>query len=278
MVEVGRTDAKVQKEMPLAMLRGRPVVELPEGLYIPPEALEVFLEAFEGPLDLLLYLIRRQNLDILDLPLVDITDQYLHYISLMKKLNLTLASEYLMMAAMLAEIKSRMLLPSPEDESAETDPRAELIRRLQEYERFKTAAENLGNLPRLERDVFSFSLDTRNLSVPRPLPKVGLQDLLMALESMLLRVQYNVAHQIEAELLSVQDRMGDILERVRGGDNYLFTSLLTVQEGRQGIAVTLLAILDLLKLRMIDCRQEEFGGPIEIFRYVRSEGEQENHV
>ena len=264
----------VQREMPLATLHGEPVVDLPEDLYIPPEALEVYLDAFEGPLDLLLYLIRRQNLDILDLPLVEITDQYLRHISLMEELQLELASEYLVMAAMLAEIKSRMLLPAPEEEGEEEDPRAELVRRLQEYERFKVAAENLNNLPRLERDVFEFALDTRDLSVPRPLPKVGMQDLLMALEAMLLRAQYNVAHQIETESLSVQDRMSEILDRVGSSENCLFTSLFTAQEGRQGMAVSLLAILELLKLGMIDCRQEEYGGPIIIFRCLHGAGEE----
>ena len=273
-----RDGPPVQREMPLAMLHGQPVVDLPEDLYIPPEALEVYLDAFEGPLDLLLYLIRRQNLDILDLPLVEITDQYLRHISLMEELKLELASEYLVMAAMLAEIKSRMLLPAPEEEGAEEDPRAELIRRLQEYERFKVAAENLGDLPRLERDVFEFALDTRDLSVPRPLPKVGMQDLLMALEAMLLRAQYSVAHEIETESLSVQDRMSDILDRVDSGESYLFTRLFTAQEGRQGMAVSLLAILELLKLGMIDFRQEEYDGPIMIFRRRHGADEEAAHA
>ncbi|MCY4611518.1 MAG: segregation/condensation protein A [Gammaproteobacteria bacterium] len=273
-----RDSPPVQREMPLATLHGEPVVDLPEDLYIPPEALEVYLDAFEGPLDLLLYLIRRQNLDILDLPLVEITDQYLRHISLMEELQLELASEYLVMAAMLAEIKSRMLLPAPEVEGEEEDPRAELVRRLQEYERFKVAAESLNNLPRLERDVFEFALDTRDLSVPRPLPKVGMQDLLMALEAMLLRAQYNVAHQIETESLSVQDRMSEILDRVGSNENCLFTSLFTAQEGRQGMAVSLLAILELLKLGMVDCRQEEYGGPIIIFRCLHGAGEESAHA
>ena len=273
-----RDGPPVQREMPLAMLHGQPVVDLPEDLYIPPEALEVYLDAFEGPLDLLLYLIRRQNLDILDLPLVEITDQYLRHISLMEELKLELASEYLVMAAMLAEIKSRMLLPAPEEEGVEEDPRAELIRRLQEYERFKIAAEKLSDLPRLERDVFEFALDTRDLSVPRPLPKVGMQDLLMALEAMLLRAQYSVAHEIETESLSVQDRMSDILDRVGSGESYLFTSLFTAQEGRQGMAVSLLAILELLKLGMIDFRQEEYDGPIMIFRRRHGADEEAAHA
>ena len=278
MADPRRDSPPVQREMPLATLHGEPVVDLPEDLYIPPEALEVYLDAFEGPLDLLLYLIRRQNLDILDLPLVEITDQYLRHISLMEELQLELASEYLVMAAMLAEIKSRMLLPAPEEEGEEEDPRAELVRRLQEYERFKVAAESLNDLPRLERDVFEFALDTRDLSVPRPLPKVGMQDLLMALEAMLLRAQYNVAHQIETESLSVQDRMSEILDRVGSNENCLFTSLFTAQEGRQGMAVSLLAILELLKLGMVDCRQEEYGGPIIIFRCLHGASEESAHA
>ena len=278
MPDPGRDSPPVQREMPLAILHGQPVVDLPEDLYIPPEALEVYLDAFEGPLDLLLYLIRRQNLDILDLPLVEITDQYLRHISLMEELKLELASEYLVMAAMLAEIKSRLLLPVPEEEGEEEDPRAELIRRLQEYERFKVAAEALNGLPRLERDVLSFTLDTRDLSVPRPLPKVGMQDLLMALEAMLLRAQYSVAHEIETESLSVQERMSDILDRVRSGESCLFTSLFMAQEGRQGMAVSLLAVLELLKLGMIDCRQEDFGGPIMIFRYRHGADGERGHA
>ena len=273
-----RDSPPVQREMPLATLHGEPVVDLPEDLYIPPEALEVYLDAFEGPLDLLLYLIRRQNLDILDLPLAEITSQYLHHISLMEELKLELASEYLVMAAMLAEIKSRMLLPVPEEEGEEEDPRAELVRRLQEYERFKVAAESLNNLPRLERDVFEFALDTRDLSVPRPLPKVGMQDLLMALEAMLLRAQYSVAHQIETESLSVQDRMSEILDRVDSSESCLFTSLFTAQEGRPGMTVTLLAILELLKLGMIDYRQEEYDGPIIIFRRLHGADEEAAHA
>ena len=273
-----RSSPPVQREMPLAMLHGEPMVDLPEDLYIPPEALEIYLDAFEGPLDLLLYLIRRQNLDILDLPLVEITNQYLHHISLMEELKLELASEYLVMAAMLAEIKSRLLLPAQEEEGDEEDPRAELVRRLQEYERFKVAADNLNGLPRLERDVFEFALDTRNLSVPRPLPKVGMQDLMMALEAMLLRAQYNVAHEIETESLSVQDRMSDILDRIVSNESCLFTDLFTSQEGRQGMAVSMLAILELLKLGMVDCRQEEFAGPITIFRRVYGTDEESAHA
>ena len=264
--------------MPLAMLHGEPMVDLPEDLYIPPEALEVYLDTFEGPLDLLLYLIRRQNLDILDLPLVEITNQYLHHISLMEELQLELASEYLVMAAMLAEIKSRLLLPAQEEEDGEEDPRAELVRRLQEYERFKAAAENLSNLPRLERDAFEFTFDTRDLSVPRPLPKVGMQDLMMALEAMLLRAQYHVAHQIETESLSVQDRMSDILGRIESGESCLFTDLFNSQEGRQGMAVSMLAILELLKLGMLDFRQDEHAGPITVFRRTYGADEEPVHA
>ena len=279
MTETTPANTHVQAEMmPLATLHGEPL-ELPEGLYIPPDALEVYLEAFKGPMDLLLHLIRRQNLDILDLPLVEITDQYLHYLSLMEELRLDIASEYLVMASILAEIKSRMLLPAPEAEDEEEgDPRAELIHRLQEYERFKTAAENLNELPRLERDVLAFTLDTRDLSVPRPLPKVILQDLLVALESMLLRVQYNVTYEVGTEPLSVQDRMSDILDRVSAAGGCPFTRLFTWQEGRQGLAVTLLAVLELLQLNLIECIQQEFGGPIEVRRQAAPAMEPENHA
>ncbi len=251
-----------QQEMPFAIVHGEQVTELPDGLYIPPNALEVFLDAFEGPLDLLLHLIRRQNLDILDLPVAEITDQYLQYIALMEEMKLELASEYLVMAALLAEIKSRMLLPTPDSEEPDEDPRAELIRRLQEYERYKTAAENLDELPRLERDAFAFAMETRNLSVPRPLPRVTLEDLQMALHAMLLRAQFNAAHQIEMEQLSVQERMTNVLEHIGAQGECEFTRLFNPEEGRLGLAVTFLAILELLRLDLVECRQEQAYGPI----------------
>ena len=175
-----------QSEMPFAVVDGEPVTELPQDLYIPPYALQVFLEAFEGPLDLLLYLIRRQNLDILDIPIAEITRQYVEYIELMKEMQLELAGEYLLMAAMLAEIKSRMLLPRAEiQEEEEEDPRAELVRRLQEYERFKKAAEDLSDLPRLERDTYIASVDAPERKVTTKLPDVTLKELLLAFHDVL---------------------------------------------------------------------------------------------
>src|SRR6056297_2860394 len=179
-----------QQEIPFAFVQGQPVLKLPDDLYIPPYALQVFLEAFEGPLDLLLYLIRRQNLDILDIPIAEITRQYVEYIELVKELQLELAGEYLVMAAMLAEIKSRMLLPRPVvEEDEEHDPRAELVRRLQEYERFKKAAENLEELPRLERDVHVVQAEAPERQVVTKLPDVTLKELMVALQQVLARAE-----------------------------------------------------------------------------------------
>ena len=255
-----------QREIPLALLNGEEITQLPEGLYIPPDALEVFLDEFEGPLDLLLYLIRRQNLDILDLPVAKITDQYLQYIALMKELKLELASEYLVMAALLAEIKSRSLLPLPPSDEEEEDLREELIRRLQEYERFKDAAQKLDQMPRLERDVFAFTLDAAKLEVPRPLPRVEVHELLMALQAMELRLQFHEAHQIETEPLSVRDRMSQVMERIGRESDCSFHQLCSVEEGHLGVAVTLLALLELLVLNLIVCEQTENYGPIRIRR------------
>src|SRR6516165_11106554 len=202
-----------QVEMPFAIVNGEPISELPRDLYIPPQALEVFLEAFEGPLDLLLYLIRRHNLDVLDIPLAEITRQYMQYIELMQELQLELAGEYMVMAATLAEIKSRMLLPRAHgaDELGEEDPRAELVRRLQEYERFKQAAENLDGLPRLERDVWSASAELRDRKVVRLLPQITLQEMLVAFKEVVVRAELFAHHHIERERLSVRERMSDII-------------------------------------------------------------------
>ncbi len=269
-----------QREIPLAMLNGEEITQLPDGLYIPPDALEVFLDEFEGPLDLLLYLIRRQNLDILDLPVAKITDQYLQYIALMNELQLELASEYLVMAALLAEIKSRSLLPLPPSDDDEEDLREELIRRLQEYERFKNAANELDQVPRLERDMFDFTLEAAELEIPRPLPRVDVHELLMALQSMELRVQFNQAHQIETETLSVRDRMSQVMERVTQDSDCAFHQLYSLEEGNMGVGVTLLALLELLALNLIVCEQEENYGPIRIRRQVGAEPPQEvaSHV
>jgi len=252
-----------QAEMPFAIVQGQRVTEMPRDLYIPPDALEVFLEAFEGPLDLLLYLIKRQNLDILDVPIAKITHQYMAYIDLMHELQLELAAEYLVMAAMLAEIKSRMLLPRPggEDEEEE-DPRAELIRRLQEYERYKQAAEDLSELPRLERDVFPAVIEFSDRRPVKDPPSVSLDELLHAFAKVLERAELYSQHHIDRELLSVRERMVIILESAGATEFVEFSAFFTVEEGRAGVVVTLLALLELLKQSLIEMVQSEFKGPI----------------
>ena len=251
----------------LALVRGTPLTEFPKDLYIPPDALEVFLDAFEGPLDLLLYLIRRQNLDILDIPIAEITRQYIQYIELMKGLRLELAAEYLVMAAMLAEIKSRMLLPRPKaEEGEEEDPRAELIRRLQEYERFKKAAEDLDTLPRMERDNFSVQLDAPPRSGPRPQPAVSLQELFLSLKDVLLRAEMFSNHHVQMEPLSVRERMSSVLSAVSAEKFTSFPTLFNPEEGKLGVVVTFLAVLELIKESLIEIVQTEPYGPI----YVRA--------
>src|SRR5579883_2202502 len=205
-----------QQEMPLAVVRGQPIVQMPQDLYIPPDALEVILEAFEGPLDLLLYLIRRQNLDILDIPVAEITRQYMEYIEVMRELRLELAAEYLVMAAILAEIKSRLLLPRPPaEEGAEEDPRAELVRRLQEYERFKKAAEDIDALPRLERDIDVANAFVPDRQVVKLPPPVDLREMLLALRDVLKRAELYGHHAVAREPLSVRQRMGEVLRSER---------------------------------------------------------------
>ncbi len=254
-----------QAEMPFAMVLGAPLTELPKDLYIPPEALEVFLEAFEGPLDLLLYLIKRQNLDILNIPVAEITRQYMVYVELMTEMQLELAGEYLVMAAMLAEIKSRMLLPRPvEVEGDEDDPRAELVRRLQEYERYKQAAEDIDVLPRVGRDTFNVAIDTPDKKSERPLPHVELRDMLLALTDVINRSEMFAHHQIQRETLSVRERMSQVLARINPDSFIEFTSLFTVEEGRRGVVVTFMAILELMKQSMIEMIQAEPFGPIHV--------------
>ena len=260
-------DRVVQPEIPFAMVKGEAITQLPQDLYIPPDALEVFLEAFEGPLDLLLYLIRRQNLDILDIPIAEITRQYMKYIELMKEMRLELAAEYLVMAAMLAEIKSRMLLPRPEHaEEEEEDPRAELIRRLQEYERYKQAADDLDALPRTGRDVFEVSATPPKFDVVKPQPSVELKEVLLALKDVLVRADMFAHHQIQREALSVRERMSNILAVVKATAFTEFTQLFTVEEGRMGVVVTFLAILELIKENLLELVQTEPFAPI----YVKS--------
>ena len=255
-----------QVEMPFAIVNGEPVTQLPKDLYIPPQALEVFLEAFEGPLDLLLYLIRRQNLDVLDIPLAEITRQYMKYIELMQDLQLELAGEYLVMAATLAEIKSRMLLPraTNTDDGSEEDPRAELVRRLQEYERFKQAAENLDTLPRLERDVWAAGAELRDRKVVRLVPQVTLQEMLLAFREVVVRSEMFAHHHVQRERLSVRARMTDIVARLASTGFVEFVHLFRPEEGRMGVAVTFIAILELMREGLIDIVQQEPFAPIHV--------------
>lgn len=261
-----------QEEMPFAIVQGAPWTSLPKDLYIPPDALEVFLDAFEGPLDLLLYLIKRQNLDILDIPIAQITAQYMEYVELMKEIRLELAAEYLVMAAMLAEIKSRMLLPRQEEqEDEESDPRAELIRRLQEYERYKQAAEDIDNLPRLGRDLFQAEAEVPDRIIQRRPPDVDLKEILFALKEVMHRVDMFSHHQVQMEALSVREKMSGILEKIDADRFTEFTELFDLGEGRLGVVVTFLAILELIKGSLIDLIQAESFGPIHVKAIARSE-------
>lgn len=251
-----------QAEMPFAIVQGAPISEMPRDLYIPPDALEVFLEAFEGPLDLLLYLIKRQNLDILDIPIAPVTAQYMRYIELMEELQLELVGDYLVMAAMLAEIKSRMLLPRPKRDEEEEDPRAELIRRLQEYERYKQAAEDMEAMPRYERDIFGTIVEFPDRSTLQEPPEVPLDVILKAFADVLTRAEMFSHHHIQRETLSVRERMSAVLERVRGDEFSEFKDLFSVEEGRAGVIVAFLAILELLKESLIEIVQNDINGPI----------------
>jgi segregation and condensation protein A len=254
-----------QAEMPFAVVDGEPVTELPRDLYIPPDALQVFLEAFEGPLDLLLYLIRKQNLDILDIPIAEITRQYMQYIDLMQDVQLELAGEYLLMAAMLAEIKSRMLLPRPAlDGQEEDDPRAELVRRLQEYERFKKAAEDIDRLTRMERDTLPASAELTERKVVKVQPQVSLQEMLLAFKDVLSRAEMFSHHHVNRERLSVRQRMSDILSMLREAAFQNFTQLFRPEEGRMGVTVTFVAMLELMREGLIEIVQGEAYGQIHV--------------
>ncbi len=254
-----------QGEMPFAVVDGEPITTLPQDLYIPPYALQVFLEAFEGPLDLLLYLIRRQNIDILDIPIAEITKQYVQYIELMQEMQLELAGEYLVMAAMLAEIKSRMLLPRPQtEEEDEEDPRAELVRRLQEYERYKKAAQDISDLPRLERDVYPVSAEAPERKVVTKLPDITMKELLLAFHDVLKRAEMFSNLHVQREPLSVRQRMSEILSRIRASTFTNFVSLFDPEEGRMGVAVTFIAVLELLKESVIEVVQSDEFAPLHV--------------
>ncbi len=257
--------APEQAEMPFAIVQGKAITELPRDLYIPPAALEVILEAFEGPLDLLLYLIRRQNIDILEIDVSEITRQYISYVEAMKAMHFELAAEYLVMAAMLAEIKSRMLLPRSEEvEAEEEDPRAMLIRRLQEYERFKQAAEDLDAIPRQHRDTHTAKALGPDRNLTRADPEVEIRELLVALSEVLRRADMFESHHVEKERLSTRERMAQVLDKLRGGQFVPFVSLFTLNEGRLGVVVTFLAVMELIKESLVEIVQTESFGPIHV--------------
>lgn len=254
-----------QEELPFAFVAGQAVTDLPKDLYIPPAALEVFLEAFEGPLDLLLYLIKRQNMDILEIDVAEITEQYIAYVELMEAWQFELAAEYLVMAAMLAEIKSRMLLPRSQDEEEdEEDPRAQLIRRLQEYERYREVAERVDELPRMYRDLHQASAQVPDLERTMPRPDFDLQEVLLAFAEVLRRADLTESHHIQRESLTTRERMSQILLRVSAEHFTPMLSLLMKDEGKRGVVVTFLAIMELIKESLIDLMQSEPFGPIHI--------------
>ncbi len=257
-IEPARDEPVVSSLPGVAKLRGAPVGDLPEDLYIPPDALEVFLEAFEGPLDLLLYLIRKQNLDIIDIPVLRIAQQYLEYIELMQEMKIELAGEYLLMATMLAEIKSRMLLPKPQTEDDEgDDPRAELVRRLQEFERFKQAAENLDDMPRVGRELFIARSKPEKIIVKEQLPQPQIKELVLAFREAMMRAELFTSHQVEREPLSVRERMSQILEHLQSCGHASFITLFPQDEGRMGVVVTFIAILELVKGSVLEVSQSE---------------------
>ncbi|MBK5005231.1 segregation/condensation protein A [Pseudomonas sp. S32] len=265
MPEAPAPQAEVPRQLQLALVYGEAVTELPLDLYIPPDALEVILEAFEGPLDLLLYLIRKQNIDILDIPVAEITRQYMGYVELMKSVRLELAAEYLVMAAMLAEIKSRMLLPRAVDvDEEEGDPRAELIRRLQEYERFKAAAEGIDGLSRVGREVLVPCLEAPQAKVRKLLPEVSLEELLFSMAEVMRRNDLFESHQITRETLSTRERMSQVLERLKGGGFVPFVELFTPEEGKLGVVVTFMAILELVKETLVELVQNEAFAAIHV--------------
>ncbi len=271
-IEKASSEKPAQAEMPFAIVQGKEFTQLPKDLYIPPDALEVILEAFEGPLDLLLYLIRRQNIDILEIDVSEITKQYVAYVEVMEAMQFELAAEYLVMAAMLAEIKSRMLLPrtSEEDEEEESDPRAALIRRLQEYERFKQAAEDIDDLPRLHREIHIAKAKGPDKNITRPDPDVDIKELLVALSEVLRRANMFESHYVEMEKLSTRERMGQVLDQLSGKPFLPFVSLFKVKEGRLGVVVTFLAVMELIKEQLVEIVQTEAFGSIHVKAKVQN--------
>jgi segregation and condensation protein A len=249
---------------PVVRIYGEPMIEMPTDLYIPPDALEILLDAFQGPLDLLLYLIRKQNLDVLDIPMAPLTRQYLAYVEMMRATNLELAAEYLVMAAMLIEIKSRMLLPRPAVVNEEEDPRAELVRRLLEYEQMKKAAQQLDALPQVGRDVLAISVLAERTAIER-LPDVHPRDLAEAWRGLLFRARMTRHHRVSREELSVREHMSQILRQLKEARVLEFTELFDPARGVPVLVVTLLALLELARELLIDITQSGAFAPI----YVR---------
>ncbi len=250
-----------------AVVMGEVMNEWPQDLFIPPDALEVVLESFEGPLDLLLYLIRKQNLDILNIPVADITRQYMGYVELMRAANLDLAAEYLVMAALLGEIKSRMLLPKPKSElEDEEDPMAALVRRLQEYERFSDAANQLDDRPRLDRDIFKVDVEFDDPNPPELKAQVSLDQLVKAFQAIVDRADANQHMLVSRETLSLRERMTSILQRLQEKEYLSFGELFTVEEGRLGVVVSFIALLELFRDDMLVVVQTEPLAPIHIKR------------
>lgn len=248
---------------PWATVLGQPLGELPRDLYVPSNALKVILGVFTGPLDLLLYLIRRDNINILDIPIAQITAQYMEYITLMKNFNLDLAAEYLVMAAMLAEIKSKMLLPKPVvSDETEEDPRAELVRKLREYEQFKKVAIEFDMLPRIDRDIFTTPVYANVGNITRPLPKLELQELFIAFKRVMERISIRERYEIVREGLSIRERMANVLSSLRQLKFVTFESMLTSAEGKPGAVITFIAILELLRQNLVDIVQAEAYGSI----------------
>lgn len=256
-----------QQSLPLAFIHGEAVIETPQDLFIPPDALEIILESFEGPLDLLLYLIRKQKFDIANIPIAEITRQYMEYVQVMRMIKLELAAEYLVMAAILAEIKSRILLPKIQQDDEEVDPRAELIRRLQEYEVIKNAAQRLEQLPRVERDLFVASATVDESITPKVIqPDIDLAELVVALGAVLKRVDALEHHHIKREHLSTRERMTEIMAALQTSEYLEFTQLFNLNEGKSGVVVTFLAVLELVKESLIDCIQANVFGQIHVKR------------
>lgn len=254
-----QADVQFQQPLPLAFVNGQALIEKPEDLFIPPDALELILDAFEGPLDLLLYLIRKNKFDIVNMPVYQVTKQYMEYVELMKDIKLELAADYLLMAAILAELKSRLLLPKrPDAEEDEDDPRAELIRRLKEYELVKNAAQQLDNIPRQERDIFLAQAQTADSIAPvRIFPSVSLQEIVFGFQSAIQKAQAFEHHHIEKETLSTRERMSLILEKISSEQFTGFDELFLASEGKAGVVVTFLAILELGKENLIELVQAQ---------------------